>query len=185
MWNAVKHGVVQDSYFPSASKRSNSKKHYLYHRPNHKTMSYNQSVYHIIIRTKYSRRAIRPEYAPKLYAYIWGIIKKHNGILYRINGMEDHIHIVSSLPPTIALSDYVRDIKSSSSFWMKRSTLFPYFVGWGKEYCSLTYSYREKNRIVDYVRNQQIHHQKRSLKEEIYLLFEDSDVKLDERFFID
>lgn len=55
-------------------------------------MSYNQSVYHIIIRTKYSRLTICPEYVPKLYAYIWDIIKKHNGILYRINGVEDHIH---------------------------------------------------------------------------------------------
>ncbi|MDL2255407.1 transposase [Parabacteroides sp. OttesenSCG-928-G06] len=148
-------------------------------------MSYNHSVYHIIIRTKYSRMAISFEYAPKLYAYIWGIIKKQNGVLYRINGMEDHIHIVASLSPTIALSDYVRDIKSSSSFWMKRSTLFPNFVGWGKEYCSLTYSYREKNIIVEYVKNQQIHHQKCSLKEEVSVLFEDTDVELDERFFLD
>lgn len=148
-------------------------------------MSYNQSVYHIIIRTKYSRQAINPQYAPKLYAYIWGIIKKHKGVLYRINGMEDHIHIVSSLPATIALSDYVRNIKSSSSFWIKRSSFFPNFVGWGKEYCSLTYSYREKKMIVDYVKNQQSHHQKRSFKEEVYSLFEEVDTGLDERFFLD
>ena len=56
-------------------------------------MSYNQSVYHIIFRTKCSRRTIRPEYAPKLYAYIWRIIQQNNAVLYRINGMEDHIHI--------------------------------------------------------------------------------------------
>ncbi|MDH6303949.1 putative transposase [Parabacteroides sp. PF5-5] len=147
-------------------------------------MSYNQSVYHIIIRTKYSRRAISPEYAPKLYAYIWGIIKNLNGVLYRINGIEDHIHIVSSLPATIALADYIRNIKSSSSSWMKKSNFFPEFVGWGKEYCSLTYSYRDKQSIIDYVKNQQVHHRKLSFKEEIYALFEETGVELDERFFL-
>ena len=148
-------------------------------------MSYNQSVYHIIIRTKYSRPAIRPEYAPKLYAYIWSIIKERNGVLYRINGIEDHIHIVSDLPAVVALADYVRDIKSLSSKWMKKSGFFPDFIGWGREYCSLTYSYREKQMIINYVKNQQRHHKRKAFKEEVCSLFVAAGADLDERFFAD
>ncbi|MEJ7678220.1 MAG: transposase [Segetibacter sp.] len=54
----------------------------------------------------------------------------HNCRLYRINGMEEHIHIVCDLYPSILLADYIRDIKVSGSVWMKERGLFPYFKGW-------------------------------------------------------
>ncbi|MCC8199167.1 MAG: transposase [Tannerellaceae bacterium] len=107
-------------------------------------MSYTQILYHIVLRTHNSIPAIHQEHAKQLYRYIWGIIKNKNGILYRINGIEDHIHIVSDLHPTITLADYVKDIKVASSLWMKQSGLFPLFKGWAKGYCALTYSYNEK-----------------------------------------
>jgi REP element-mobilizing transposase RayT len=50
--------------------------------------------------------------------------------------MEDHIHILSDLHPSIALADYIREIKVSSSKWMKASGLFPCFRGWGVKYCA-------------------------------------------------
>jgi len=45
--------------------------------------------------------------------------------------MEDPIHILSDLHPSVALADYIRDIKVSSSKWRKESGLFPNFKGWG------------------------------------------------------
>ena len=45
--------------------------------------------------------------------YIWGIIKNKQGKLYRINGMEDHVHILSDLHPSVSLADYVKSIKVS------------------------------------------------------------------------
>ena len=72
--------------------------------------------------------------------------------------MEEHIHILSDLHPSIALADYIKDIKVASSKWMKRSGLFPNFKGWGIKYCALTYSYKEKEIIIDYIKKQQEHH---------------------------
>jgi Transposase and inactivated derivatives len=77
--------------------------------------SFRQILYHIIFRTKNSARTISLPESEELYRYIWGIIKNKNGKLLRINGMEDHVHILSDLPSTIALADYVREIKASSS----------------------------------------------------------------------
>jgi REP element-mobilizing transposase RayT len=42
-------------------------------------------------------------------------------VLFCINGIEDHIHILSDLHPSIALADFIKDIKVSSSKWMKES----------------------------------------------------------------
>ena len=60
-------------------------------------MSYTKIFYHIVLRTKRSEKSISQNNVSSLYKYIWGIIKNENGKLYRINGMEDHIHILSEL----------------------------------------------------------------------------------------
>jgi REP element-mobilizing transposase RayT len=97
--------------------------------------------------------------------------------------MNDHIHILSDLHPSIALADYIKDIKVSSSKWMKESGLFPDFNGWGIKYCALTYSYKEKETIVNYIKNQQEHHKKESFRDEIKRLFLENGIDMDEKWF--
>jgi REP element-mobilizing transposase RayT len=72
--------------------------------------SFRQIFYYIIFRTKNSVKTLPFADSEELYRYIWGIIKNKNATLLRINGMEDHVHILSDLPPTITLADYIRDI---------------------------------------------------------------------------
>ena len=57
--------------------------------------AYRQILYHIVFRTKKSENTINQENVAELYKYIWGVIKNKNCVLYRINGMDDHIHIFS------------------------------------------------------------------------------------------
>jgi putative transposase len=65
-----------------------------------------------------------------LYRDICGIIKNKKSTLYRINGIEDDIHIMSDLHPSVCPSDYVKEIKVASSLWMKASGNFLAFEGW-------------------------------------------------------
>ena len=69
--------------------------------------SYRQILYHLVFRTKDSRKTLVQEHSRELYAYILGFIQNKNCFLYRINGMEEHIHILCDLHPKIALADYV------------------------------------------------------------------------------
>lgn len=145
--------------------------------------AYRQILYHIVFRTKGSRKSINQKHAVDLYNYIWGIIKNKKCVLFRINGMEDHLHILSDLHPSVALADYIREIKVSSGKWMKESGLFPGFDGWGIKYCALTYSYKERNALIDYIKNQQEHHKRESFPEEIKRFFKEEGVDLDEKWF--
>jgi REP element-mobilizing transposase RayT len=97
--------------------------------------------------------------------------------------MEDHIHILSDLHPSVALADYVKDIKVASSIWMKASGYFPDFKGWGIKYCALTYSYKEKEVIIRYIKNQQEHHKKESFQDEIKRTFKAHGIDMDEKWF--
>jgi REP element-mobilizing transposase RayT len=145
--------------------------------------AYRQILYHLVFRTKGSVKAINQNYAKDLYKYIFGIIKNKNCKLFQINGMEEHIHILTDLHPSIALADFIRDIKVSSSKWIKESGFFPYFKGWGIKYGAFTYSYKERDNLIEYIKNQQEHHKKESFHDEIVRLFKEYGIDLDEKWF--
>lgn len=116
--------------------------------------SYRQIFYQIVFRTKSNKHALTEEHCDELYKYISGIIKNKNCTIYRINGVSDHIHIVCDLHPSVALADLIKDIKIASNIWMKNSGKFPDFNGWSDGYGAFTYSIKEKDRLIEYVKNQ-------------------------------
>jgi len=145
--------------------------------------SYRQILYHIVFRTKDSAKSLSKQNIRELYAYINGIIKAKHCVLHRINGMDDHIHILSDLHPSIALADYVKDIKISTSVWLKQHGGFPLFDGWAEGYAALTYSWNDREKIKTYIINQQEHHRKTTFADELRKLLEEQGVKIDERYF--
>ncbi|WP_319481980.1 IS200/IS605 family transposase [uncultured Draconibacterium sp.] len=146
--------------------------------------SYRQIIYQIIFRTKHSQKTLKADYRDQLYRYMWGIIKNKNCHLYRINGMADHIHILSDIHPGIALADMVRDIKTASSVWLKSSTYFPDFSGWADGYAALTYSYWDKDKLINYIKNQQEHHKTETFEAEYRRLLEEHNIHIDEWYFL-
>ena len=145
--------------------------------------SYRQLLYHLVFRTKESLPTIKQDNVSHLYSYITGIVKNKNSHLYRINGTENHIHILTDLHPSLALADFMREIKASSSFWMKNSNYFPDFNCWAEGYCALTCSYMNLTIVVEYIKNQYEHHRKKSFEEEYRSLLIESGLDIDEKYF--
>ena len=109
--------------------------------------SYKQIYYQIVFGTKHRKPTIAESHSEELYKYISGIIKNNKCKLYRINGVEDHIHIFSDLHPSVALADYVKDIKVASSIWMKENGKFPEFIEVGTDVFYDIYDYHVKQRL--------------------------------------
>ncbi len=146
--------------------------------------TYRQIFYQIVFGTKYRKPTIAREHDEVLYKYIAGIIKNKNCKLYRINGIEDHIHIMSDLHPSVCLSDYVKDIKVASSLWMKECRKFPEFEGWQDGYGAFTYSVREKDMIINYIKNQKAHHKIENFYDEYKRLLIENDIEFDEKYLL-
>ncbi len=147
--------------------------------------SYTQILYQIIFSTKNRAKVlINEENRLILYKYIWGVIKNKNCYLYRINGVEDHIHILTNLHPSIALSDLVKDIKVSSSIMIKKKNLFPKFKGWQIGYGAFTYSIDAKENLIKYIMNQKTHHHKETFIDEFTRILNDSDIKYDRKYLV-
>jgi len=146
--------------------------------------TYRQIFYQVVFGTKNRKPSIVKEHDEELYKYISGIIKNKNCKLYRINGIEDHIHIMSDLHPSICLADYIKEIKVASSLWMKENGKFPAFDGWLDGYGAFTYSVREKDMIINYIKNQKEHHRSESFHDEYKRLLIENGIEFDEKYLL-
>ena len=145
---------------------------------------YRQILYHLTFHTKNSEKVLNYSENEELFKCIWGIIKNKKCKLYRINGVEDHIHIVCDLHPSIALADLVKDIKVASSKWIKENHIYPKFSNWAEGYGAFTLSIREKDTIVKYVMNQQEHHKTETFREEFIRLLKENGIDFDEKYLM-
>ncbi|MCP9753869.1 IS200/IS605 family transposase [Lacihabitans sp. CCS-44] len=146
--------------------------------------SFKQMYYQIVFGTKHQKSTISNDYCEELYKYIWGLISAKKCKLYRINGVEDHIHIFCDLHPSIALADLIKDIKVSSSIWMKSENKFPSFEGWQDGYGVFTYNNRDKQMIINYVKNQKEHHKTESFLDEYKRLLTENEIEFDEKYLL-
>ena len=121
-------------------------------------MSYVSSLYHVVFGTANRIGSLNPENSGKLYAVLASEISQKKSKAYIINGVKNHVHILLSLSPEVALSDLVRHIKCNSSKWIKQSKLFPIFDGWSHEYGAFSLSASHTDAVYKYIENQQQHH---------------------------
>ncbi len=146
--------------------------------------SYTQILYQIIFSTKNREKVLIEEKRHELFNYMWGVIKNNKSYLYRINGVDDHIHILTHLHPTIALADLIKDVKVSSSLMIKEKNLFPKFRGWQIGYGAFTYSIDAKEKLIRYIKNQKGHHKRETFIEEFKRILEELGVKYDEKYLV-
>jgi REP element-mobilizing transposase RayT len=144
--------------------------------------TYTQILYQIVFGTKHRSPVLKKDKRADLFKYIWGILKNKKCHLYQINGVEDHIHILTHLHPSIALSDLVKDIKVASSIYIKEENLFKNFEGWQNGYGAFTYSLKEKERLINYIKNQEEHHKNFSFKEEYMALLKEYEINFEEKY---
>jgi REP element-mobilizing transposase RayT len=146
--------------------------------------TYTQILFQIVFSTKNRERTMKTEKRVELYKYIWGIMKNKKCHLYQIGGIEDHIHIVTHIHPTISLSALIKDIKVASSEYIKKESLFQNFTGWQDGYAAFTYSLSEKDKLVNYVKNQVEHHKVITYHEELKQLLIEQKIEFDEKYLL-
>ena len=140
---------------------------------------------HSIFSTKHRESLIAPEMEDRLYGYIAGIIKKVGGYPVKINGMPDHVHILSTLPRTITVAKYLEEIKKNSSKWVKVE--YPEWknFAWQGGYATFSVSSSKVDTVSNYIENQKEHHKKLTFQEELIQFLERYGVDYDEKYLWD
>ncbi len=143
---------------------------------------YSQHLYQWVWGTKHREPVMTHKGQDRLYAYIASILRNKKCHVHKINGIEDHLHIVSSLPPALDVSGLIKDMKIASGIFIRHSGIFPEFRGWQEGYGSFTYSKSALVKLIPYVENQKQHHRNTTFKEELIALLEEHDIEYDERY---
>jgi len=146
--------------------------------------TYTQLLYQLVFSTWSKENTLSANRRDDLDKYIAGILEKKKCHLYRINGIEDHLHIITHIHPTVAISNLIKDIKLSSSLWIKENRIFEHFNGWQEGYGAFTYSIKDKDNLIEYVKNQKEHHKRKTFREEYNELLIEHGIEFDEKFLL-
>jgi REP element-mobilizing transposase RayT len=119
----------------------------------------------------------------RFHQYLGGMVRGLGAIALEIGGIEDHVHLLVKLPPTIRFSDFMRDLKSNSSTWAKKNG--PSKFGWQRRYGSFTVSESQVGIVRKYIREQEKHHKKFDFKSEFESLLKSNGIPLDDYIWQD
>ena len=146
--------------------------------------TYTSLNYHIVFSTKNREPWLREDIRERLWPYLGGIARENGMKALEIGGVADHVHLLLSIPASMALSKAVQLIKGGSSHWMKET--FPNVAGfaWQDGYGAFTVSQSQLEAVREYIRNQEEHHRTKSFAEEYRAFLERHQVEFDERFLL-
>ena len=140
---------------------------------------------HCVFSTKDRRPMITPPLWERLVPYIGEIARDHMTKLIAAGGIEDHIHLLLSLPKTLDIAKVMQLIKGGSSKWIHDTFPEHRFFEWQKGYGAFSIGVSEKKRTIDYINNQARHHRRCDFKTEFLLFLDRNEVEYDLRFVFD
>jgi len=121
-------------------------------------MSYISSYFHCVFSTKERRRLITPTLRDRLWPFLGGIARQNKMKAIEIGGMEDHIHILLSLPSTLSIAKALQLIKGGSSKWVHETFPDHRMFGWQVKYGAFSVSFSQSGTIIQYIKDQKEHH---------------------------
>ncbi len=125
-------------------------------------MPYWRLFYHLIWATRDRLPLIAPERRLEVHRTLADMARKDGIMVHAVGGIEDHVHLVVSIPPAMSIAAAIGRIKGRSSHVLNLQ--FDGGFGWQGEYGVVSFSERDLPGVVAYVENQVRHHQSGSLR---------------------
>ena len=129
--------------------------------------TYTQLFYHLIWGTHGREPLIEEALEPDVYRQIRHKCEELRIQVHALNGMPDHVHLVCTIPASLAVSEAVRSVKGGSSHFINHLLPSEQPFRWQEGYGTLTFSKRDLPRIVAYVDGQKQHHALGQLSKEM------------------
>ena len=145
--------------------------------------SLSKILVHTVFSTKDRRPFLRdPALREELHRYLGGILTNHDCQPIIIGGVEDHVHILSTLSRTLPAAEMVKEIKRGSSLWLKTKTPDLADFAWQNGYGIFSIGFSQVEVVRKYIANQEDHHRKISFQDELRGLLNRYEIGFDERY---
>ncbi|WP_340153153.1 IS200/IS605 family transposase [uncultured Marivirga sp.] len=147
--------------------------------------TYSQINIHCVFAVKGRKYQLTKDIRPQLFKYLYGILKNDEAYPLAVNGWKDHVHVFFELAPKMSIADHMMKLKSSSSKWLNDHFFENREFKWQEGYGAFSYSKSQRSSVINYIENQEIHHQSVSFKEEYINFLNKYDVDFDQRYLFD
>ena len=127
-------------------------------------MAYWRLYYHLVWVTHQRRPLMTPCLEPQIYGVILSKARELGVVVHAIGNVADHIHIVASIPPRIAVTECIKQFKGISSHYVNHQPNAAGDFGWQDGYGALTFGERSLPDVLGYVRGQKQHHASQALR---------------------
>ena len=144
--------------------------------------TFTQIHIHVVFATKFRNAQIDVQLESRLYEYIISIFNHYKHKVLAIGGMPDHIHILFGQRPDQSLSELIQKVKASSSKWINESGLTNSKFSWQEGFGAFSYTKSDIPKVMEYIVNQKIHHQRRTFLEEYQKILTDQGIEFDSRY---
>lgn len=149
-----------------------------------------QSLAKILVHTIFSTKDRRPFLRNKalreeLHRYLGGILTNHECQPLIIGGVEDHVHILSTLSRTSSASEIVKEVKRGSSLWLKTKGPDLGDFAWQNGYGIFSIGCSQVEAVRNYIAGQEEHHRKVTFQDEFRELLRRYEIEFDERYVWD
>ena len=137
---------------------------------------------HCVFSTKERQNLIRPEFEQRLWKLIVSVAAERGMRVPAIGGIENHVHILLSVPAVLPLAKAIQSIKGVSSKWINEKFPGRGRFAWQEGYGAFSVSASQIENTIRYIRNQKKHHQKQTFEEEYIGFLKKNGMEYDERF---
>jgi len=147
--------------------------------------SLSRVILHIIFSTRNREPWIDLAIRPRMHAYLATICRDLGAQALRVDGVADHVHIVTTLPRTLSQAEMIEQVKKTSSKWIK--ILDPRYRGffWQRGYGAFSVSVSQLDTVLQYLQTQDEHHRTRTFQEEYRELLRRHGIEFDEQYVWD
>lgn len=147
--------------------------------------TYSQIYIQVVFAVAGREHLIGSGWKDELYKYITGIVRNHEQKLIAIGGVENHIHILLGIKPSIALSDLVREIKANSSRFVNEKRFVRGKFSWQEGFGAFSYSHSQLDDVIHYIQNQEEHHKRTNFKDEYLKFLKKYKIDFDEHYLFE
>ncbi|MDQ4141661.1 MAG: IS200/IS605 family transposase [Bacteroidota bacterium] len=120
---------------------------------------------HFVWSTKNRGPYLTKEIRNQVFRHIRENAKEKGIYVDFINGHIDYVHCLISLGSDQNLSKVMQLIKGESAFWINKNNLCSGKFEWQDKYFAVSVSESMLNKVRDYIKNQEAHHQLKSYEE--------------------
>lgn len=144
--------------------------------------TYTANYIHLVFSTKNHERRLSPEIAPRIHSYIGGIARANGFKTLAVGGVEDHVHVLMSLPATISAARATQLIKGGSSLWIHETFADQRHFAWQQAYGAFSIGISQIAATKTYIANQREHHKRRDFRAEFIAFLKKHGIEYDERY---